>query len=148
MRLRSTIVEVLPARSMTNSANPRMLISRSLPTLTMSVSVPALEAVLLMRRKPDQAWTAVEMAAELYMKPPQVRAVLLELSARGLCAVVEDAGEPAWAWRPATADLARLLGELADAYARYLVPVTNLIHSKPRASLRRFSDAFRLRDTE
>jgi hypothetical protein len=37
-----------------------------------------------------------------------------------------------------------MVDRLADAYARHLIPVTNLIHGKPRR-LREFSDAFKIR---
>jgi hypothetical protein len=37
---------------------------------------------------------------------------------------------------------------LADVYARYLVPVTNLIHAKPKSRVQEFADAFKLRKDE
>jgi hypothetical protein len=37
-----------------------------------------------------------------------------------------------------------MIARLADVYARHLIPVTNLIHSKPRR-IREFADAFKLR---
>ncbi|MEX2223362.1 MAG: hypothetical protein WEG40_16345 [Candidatus Rokuibacteriota bacterium] len=110
-------------------------------------SVPALEALLLMRRSAERRFTVAMLAAELYMDPRQVAPILSELGTRGLCGTSGGA-EPMYFWRPATAEMADALGRLADVHARYLVPVTNLIHGKPRASLRGFSDAFRLRGNE
>jgi hypothetical protein len=110
-------------------------------------SIPMLEALLLMRRQPERRWTTGMLAAELYMEPRQVAPFLADLVARGLCGMVENS-EPLYVWKPATPELAQALERLADVYARHLVAVTNLIHSKPRASVRGFSDAFRIRGTE
>lgn len=110
-------------------------------------SVPALEALLLMRRIPDKKWTVAMLAAALYMEPRRVAALLADLSHRGLCGSQPDS-ETMYFWRPATAELGEGLNRVAETYARHLVPVTNLIHSKPRASVRGFSDAFRLRGNE
>ncbi|HXH83546.1 MAG TPA: hypothetical protein VNN07_11535 [Candidatus Tectomicrobia bacterium] len=110
-------------------------------------SVPALEALLLMRKSPCRRWTAAMLAAELYMEPQHVKPILADLSGRGLCGT-EEGVDAVYFWRPATPALDEALGRLADVYARYLVPVTNLIHSKPRPSVRQFSDAFRLRGNE
>jgi len=110
-------------------------------------SIPALEALLLMRRDPGQHWTTGMLAAALYMEPKQVAPFLSDLASRGLCGTADNS-EPRYFWRPATPDLAQALDRLADVYARHLVAVTNLIHSKPRPSVRGFSDAFRIRGTE
>ena len=110
-------------------------------------SVPALEALLIMMRNREKHWTAGAMAAELYLDPRTVAPFLADLSARGLCGS-QPGEEPVYVWRPATRDLADSLEHLARVYAKHLVPVTNLIHGKPRASVRGFSDAFRLRGSE
>lgn len=110
-------------------------------------SVPSLEALLLMRQSPDKHWTAGMLAAELYMDPRRVAPLLADLAGRGLCRAVPGA-EASYQWGPASAELAAGLERLADVYRRHLVPVTNLIHEKPRPSVRGFSDAFRLRGNE
>lgn len=110
-------------------------------------SIPALEALLLMRRQPERRWTAAAMAAALYTEPRRVAALLADLDTRGLCAQRPD-HEPTYGWPPATDDLRRLVDRLADTYAKHLVAVTNIVHGKPRASVRSFSDAFRLRGSE
>lgn len=110
-------------------------------------SVPALEALLIMKRDPDKQWTAAAMAAELYMDRRTVAPFLADLSARGLCGALHRE-EAVYFWRPASPALAESLERLAEVYAKHLVPVTNLIHSKPRPSVRGFSDAFRLRGSE
>jgi hypothetical protein len=46
-------------------------------------------------------------------------------------------------WQPKSAELT--VDDLAKAYSRHLVELTQLIHSKPAAGVREFADAFRLR---
>jgi len=41
-----------------------------------------------------------------------------------------------------------MVERVADVYARYLVPVTNLIHAKPQIKVQKFADAFKLRKKE
>jgi len=110
-------------------------------------SVPALEALLLMRRSPEREWTLSAFSSELYLEPRRLAPVLAELAARGLCRTRAE-GEMRYTALPPTVELARSLDELADLYSHHLVAVTNLIHSKPRPSVRGFSDAFRLRGSE
>lgn len=47
-------------------------------------------------------------------------------------------------YRYEPAEKAAMIDRLADLYARHLIPVTNLIHTKPRR-IRAFADAFRFR---
>ena len=107
-------------------------------------SVPALEALLLMRRDPDREWTITHLAAALYMEPRRLGPIVADLVARGLCRS-RGASEARYAAMPSTSEVGRRLDQLADIYAHHLVAVTKLIHSKPRASVRSSSDALRLR---
>jgi hypothetical protein len=110
-------------------------------------SVPALEALLLMRRQPERQWTVSMMAAALYLEPRDVAPVLAELGARDLCST-RSAPEPTYAWPPPSDKLRAMVDRVAEAYAKHLVPITHLIHSKPRPGVRSFLDAFRLRGPE
>jgi hypothetical protein len=38
-----------------------------------------------------------------------------------------------------------MIDHVAEVYDRYLIPVTHLIHAKPRTRVHAFADAFRLR---
>jgi hypothetical protein len=40
------------------------------------------------------------------------------------------------------------VNQVAACYAKYLIPVTNLIHTKPRTRVQEFADAFKLRKEE
>jgi hypothetical protein len=41
-----------------------------------------------------------------------------------------------------------MVGEVVEAYSKYLIPVTNLIHSKPQTRVQQFAEAFKLRKQE
>ena len=60
--------------------------------------------------------------------------------------VSADAKDPSlYRYRPNSKELKVMLDRLAEIYARHLVPVTNLIHSKPKSRIQEFADAFQLR---
>lgn len=107
-------------------------------------SVAQLEALLLLRNNPDTEWSAQSLAARLYISEEQTMTVLLSLRSRGF-AVSNPADPSLYRYRPSSPDLKGMLDRLADIYAKHLVPVTNLIHSKPKSRIQEFADAFRLR---
>lgn len=104
-------------------------------------SVPELEAILLLRENAARAWTPAEAGQRLYVSTTMAAHVLSVLAARGFFRSDADR----YRYDPATPELAAAVGELAAAYSRHLVAVTQLIHGKPSASVRGFADAFRLR---
>jgi hypothetical protein len=106
-------------------------------------SVAQLEAVLLLRGEPQRQWSAAELAARLYISEAQTAELLLGLSAQGLIAAEEERG--VYSCRPRTPELGQMLDRLAEVYAKQLVAITNLIHSKQRPRVQAFADAFRLR---
>jgi hypothetical protein len=110
-------------------------------------SVPALEALLLMRRNPEREWKLAEIAGELYMDPVQLAPMMTILAQRGLCRQIQG-DHASYAASPTGPELTATLDRLAETYRRYLVAVTNEIHRKPRPGVRGFPDAFRLRGSE
>ena len=104
-------------------------------------SVPELEAVLLFRTEARRTWTPEEAGQRLYVSTTVASHVLAELADRGFFAREAEA----YRYAPASPELAAAVDELASAYSRHLVAVTNLIHSKPSQSVRDFANAFRLR---
>jgi hypothetical protein len=107
-------------------------------------SVAQLEALLLLRANPEKDWSARLLAGRLYISEEQTGELLLVLRAQGF--VIVNAHDPSlYRFQPAGPELARMLDRLAEIYARHLVPVTNLIHSKPKPRIQEFADAFRLR---
>ena len=102
-------------------------------------SVAQLEALLFLRERPGEPWDAVAVARRLYAPAAEMAAALSQLRNDGF--LVRE-GE-LYRYAPAGDGVAKV-NELAKAYARQLIPITNLIHSKPR-NIRAFSDAFKFR---
>jgi hypothetical protein len=110
-------------------------------------SVPQLEALLLLRSTMGQPWQPSSVAERLYIQPRTAADLLRGLHERELI-MLTDAAAPAYKYGPATGELVRLVEELAIAYGRQLVAVTQLIHSKSSSAVQGFADAFRLRQEE
>jgi DNA-binding MarR family transcriptional regulator len=109
-------------------------------------SIAQLEALLLLAAGPNERWTVAVIAARLYISEPEATGLLDRLVAEGLIALE---GEPAaFRYQPASAELDARVKALAEAYRTHLVPVTNLIHAKPRTRVQEFADAFKLRKDE
>jgi hypothetical protein len=103
-------------------------------------SVAELEALLLLRGHAGEVWSAQRLADRLYIDTPSAEEILTRLVRRGL--FTEAAGT--FSYAPADDKHRAVIDRLADAYARFLVPVSRIIHAKP-ASIQKFADAFRFR---
>ena len=103
-------------------------------------SVAHLEALLLLRASPETAWEAVAVAARLYSSAEQAGEVLAQLCDERL--LVCENGLYRYGGQPP--EHIAMIDRLADSYAKQLIPITNLIHSKPRR-IRQFADAFKFR---
>lgn len=89
-------------------------------------SVPYLEAMLLLHAQPALHWNAARLAQRLYMQDEgQAGELVAQLRSRGIC--VEAGG--GLAYRPATAELGRQIGQLAELYQQHLIEIANLIHT-------------------
>lgn len=104
-------------------------------------SVAELEGLLLLRAETSHTWTTAKLAGRLYVDEHAAESTLTALHRAGLVSLA-DGG---FRYRPASDAMRLAIDELATSYPRFLIPITNLIHSKPR-SLRDFADAFRLRE--
>jgi hypothetical protein len=104
-------------------------------------SIPYLEALLLMRDNPAQAWNSDGLARRLYLNGAACGALLGQLHAAGIAAPAP--GMPGcFHYAPMEAPLAHMLDRLAPVYARHLVEVSTLIHSKTNKKAQVFADAF------
>jgi hypothetical protein len=108
--------------------------------LTYIASIAHLEALLLLVSKPDEKWTEGSVAAQLYIEEDQAKTVLDELCEADL-AVCRDGVYWFNAEPPGLRDLVE---RLALLYSQHLIPVTNLVHSRP-SGVRAFAAAFKLR---
>jgi hypothetical protein len=102
-------------------------------------SVAQLEALLLLRANRQEKWDATNTATRLYTTEAEAAAVLARLCEDGLLRCQDGI----YHYQPddSTRDM---IDRLATTYARQLIPVTNMIHSKPRR-IREFANAFRFR---
>lgn len=109
--------------------------------LTSIPSVPYLEAMLLLRAEPGQAWDAALAARRLYISQQRAGELLRNLAEAGIAVPGPNGG---WNYGPDPA-LAALIDEVARLYSLDLVGVANLIHARNDSRARQFADAFRFR---
>lgn len=109
-------------------------------------SVAEMEALLLLRREADVSWDKESLAKRVYIAPEAADIILQSLLRRGFVIKTEEAGVPTYRYGPRSDDLASAVDSLADCYSKYLIPITNLLHSKPGSAVQHFADAFRFRD--
>lgn len=107
-------------------------------------SIAQLEGLLLLRNDSSVEWNAAVLSHRLYISEAETSQLLAQLEARD---ILSSSGgkRPAYRYAPKSPDLDEMIGRLAELYARYLVPVTNIVHSKPKSRIQEFSDAFWLR---
>jgi DNA-binding transcriptional MocR family regulator len=98
-------------------------------------------------RGSERMRTARDIASELRVSVATARREVETLAARGLLEVrVGD--EIAYRYRPKSDDLARYCDLLAQYYITSRQAVLGFVAADSRLSIRRFSDAFKLRDRE
>jgi hypothetical protein len=103
-------------------------------------SVAQLEALLLLRRDPSKDWNPGSVAERLYITEGEAADLLTRLNDDGF--LVVNAGS--YRFGPRSVGHRQMTDRVADAYSHHLIPITNLIHGKPRR-IREFSDAFKFR---
>lgn len=103
-------------------------------------SITQLEALLLLRNESHTAWATQSVAKRLYVGEGETADALNRLSAQGLL----SHNNGLYKFDPQTDDLRQGVALLADYYRRHLIPITNLIHAKPRR-IQQFADAFKIK---
>src|ERR1700739_278593 len=103
-------------------------------------SITQVEALLLLRANPNERWTLASTTKRLYTSERDVELVLSRLTTDGL--LRNDEG--VYRYNPSSPEMRSLIDQLAQIYARHLIPVTNLIHAKERR-IREFADAFKFK---
>ena len=89
-------------------------------------SVAELEALLLVHATPGERWDVRRVARRLYISDADARLVLHRLHHRGL--VSHDGSR--FQYQPRHDGLRVEVDALAAAYPHFLIPLTELIHSK------------------
>jgi hypothetical protein len=110
-------------------------------------SIAELEAMLLLSGHSGQAWSTPDVARRLYVNEQETATVLARLQGEGLV-VAQPGDPPTYRYQPITPELEEIARRVLDSYQKHLVPVTNLVHSKPRTRIQEFADAFKLRKDE
>jgi hypothetical protein len=110
--------------------------------LTGIPSVPFLEALLLLRADAGRTWSSNAVAERLYVRDRAAHALLDQLCQAGMARECVSGDAPAWCYHPATPATGELIDRLAELYARQLVQVTTLIHSKLDRKAQQFANAF------
>lgn len=101
-------------------------------------SVAQIEALLLIWANPDKCWSVSKVAARIYTNESEAAYALEGLCANGLLVRTDDAFGLS-----TSEENVEMIGRLKEAYARYLIPVTDVIHGKSRGP--RSADARGLR---
>src|SRR5262245_13957951 len=115
--------------------------------LTSIDSIAQLEALLLLRANPQEKWNVSAIAKRLYINEQETSPLLAGLCEQEL--IAPSGSDPVeYLYQPVSAYLSQMVDRMAELYAKHLVPVTNLIHSKPRNRMQEFADAFKLRKDE
>ena len=107
-------------------------------------SIEKLEVLLLLRSRPEQAWTAEAVSRELRITEGSASRRLADLAARGLL-VLEGATPPGSRYEPKHSEDDVAIAELAQSYAERRVSVISFIFSRPLETVRGFADAFRFK---
>lgn len=94
----------------------------------------------MLHAHPEENWEVGRIASRVYASDRELGVVLDRFAAEGF---LTREGE-LYRYHAADPAIDRTIAELARCYASHLIPVTNMIHSKPRG-MRSFSDAFKLR---
>lgn len=99
-----------------------------------------------MRREIETNWSIAGLAKRLYINEGEAASILQALSGRGLISCLsEQQGGTVYRYSPDPPELENLVNATADSYAKYLIPLTHLVHTKSVTSARQFADAFRLK---
>jgi hypothetical protein len=106
-------------------------------------SVAQLEALLLMRITPTASWDPATLSRRLYISEQDAEKLATALCLHGLLKAEESPLR--YRYEPKNPEYAEKVDRLADLYARYLVPVTALVHGKSNNKVRKFADAFWIR---
>lgn len=90
-------------------------------------TVPQIEALLLIWSSPEKRWSLRQVAARIYTGEAEAARALDGLCTGGL--LVHREGSFTLA---SSAENVDMIGKLEEVYARYLIPVTDVIHGKSR----------------
>ena len=92
-------------------------------------TVAQIEALLLVWSSPEEDWRLPQIAARIYVSNIEAANALVGLCADGLLVCRDGVFG-----LNASAENVEMIRRLQEVYARYLIPVTDVIHSKSRSA--------------
>jgi hypothetical protein len=104
-------------------------------------SIAQLEILLLLHKEQNTRWDKETIAKRLYIRQADVALLLLPLYMRGFL----DNQGGLYIYQPHSEEIKNDIEQLTDLYGKYLIPITNIIHSKQTNRIQQFADAFRIR---
>ena len=107
-------------------------------------SLRGLEMLLVLQDDAARDWTAGQLSSELRAAPQWAEAELQFFAERGLLARSESDPD-CYRYAPTRLELANAVTALSALYPARRFSIIEVIFSAPSESVRRFSDAFRLR---
>jgi hypothetical protein len=110
-------------------------------------SIAQLEALLLLHDNPTCTWTAEALAKRLYIPTQETAVILQRLTADGFLTLRRNSPEQ-YQYHPQSSEHAAKVDQVASLYTKYLIPITRIIHAKPRSRVQEFADAFKLHKGE
>lgn len=102
--------------------------------------------ILVLLARSERLWSARTVASELSLSDAVCRHHLETLAARGLLQITVGQ-EVSYRYAPKSADLRRYGDQLAEHYTTSRTAIMRMIATAPRRSIKRFADAFKLRDS-
>lgn len=108
-------------------------------------SVAQMEGLLMFRADAQKVWDAQAMARVLFISESEAEALLVQLLNKGFIIAAGNAPAEHYQYIAESSEHGAMVERAAGFYQRYLVPMTNLIHSKPKTRIQKFADAFKLR---
>lgn len=107
-------------------------------------SIAQWESLLLMRANPQKEWSAAMLAQNIYTSEQEMAHLLAQLVARDMLVAVGT--QPIlYRYQSKPPALEQMIGRAAELYKQYLIPITHIIHSKPKNHMQEFADAFKIR---
>jgi hypothetical protein len=104
-------------------------------------SIAQLEGLLLMRANAHVSWSPETIALKLYIYEMESAQLLAQMLTQDFL----TASGGLYQYKPRSPEMEQMIGRVAELYKHCLVPITHLIHSKPRTKVQKFADAFRIR---
>ncbi len=108
-------------------------------------SIAQMEGLLLFCADPQKEWNAAATARGLFISESEAAALLVHLADQGFIGAAKSGLPSHYQYQPKSPEWKEMVEHVAVLYRQYLIPITNLIHSKSKSRIQEFADAFKIR---